>query len=141
MWTCDGQYRIPYGQKVKGLVDIFAAKNIHTGKRHYKFYGWKNSFTVIDFIDWLLKEAYPNENVYIIHDGWSAHRSKTFRAYADLQQRLHMVPLPTCCSWMNEIERDFSRIQNEVLDNSNFGSPREAITTISAFFEKELNSC
>lgn len=140
MWTCNEKYRVPYGQKVKGLVDIFAAKNVHTGKRHYKFYDWKNSFIVIDFIDWILKDVYPDRDVYVIHDGWSAHRSRAFRAYADLQPRLHMVPLPTCSSWMNDIERDFSRIQREVLDNSDFGSAMEAINTISAFIEKELNS-
>jgi len=41
---------------------------------------------------------------------------------------------------MNDIERDFSRIQKEVLDNRNFGSAREAISALSAFIEKELNS-
>jgi len=140
MWTGEKNYRIPYGQKVRGLVDLFAVKNIHTGKRHYKFYDWKNSFIVIDFIDWILKDVYPDNDIYIIHDGWSAHRSNAFRSYADLQPRLHLVPLPTCSSWMNDIERDFSRIQNEVLDNSNFDSTRDAINTISVFIEKELNS-
>jgi hypothetical protein len=50
-----------------------------------------------------------------------------FYAYADLQLRLHLVPLPTCSSWMNPIEQDFSRIQRDVLDNSNFSCPKEAM--------------
>jgi hypothetical protein len=41
---------------------------------------------------------------------------------------------------MNSIERIFSRIQVEVLDNSDFQSSLEAIYTVSAFLEKELNS-
>jgi hypothetical protein len=41
---------------------------------------------------------------------------------------------------MNAIERIFSRIQVEVLDNSDFQSPLEVIYTVSAFLEKELNS-
>jgi len=133
-------YHIPYKQKVKGLVDIFAAKNVHSGKRHCKFYMWKNSFTVIDYVDWLLRVVYPENDIYLIHDNWSAHKSNAFRAYADLQPRLHLVPLPTTCSWMNEIERDFSRLQREVLDNSNFESPKQSMKVISEFFEKELNS-
>ena len=136
----DNNYYTPYKQKIKGLIDIFAAKNIHNGNRHYKFYTWKNSFIVIDFVDWLVRKVYPDKEVYLIHDNWSPHKSNTFYAYIDLQPRLHLVPLPTTCSWMNDIERDFSRLQREVLDNSNFENPKQAMERISDFFEKELNS-
>jgi len=139
-WSKEKQYRIPYSQSVKGLFDIFAAQNIHTGRRLHRFYSWKNSFIVIDFIHWLLYAIYPDKEVYIILDGWSAHRSNMFFAYADLQPRLHLVPLPTCSSWMNPIERDFSHIQRDVLDNSNFSYPREAMNMVSDYIEKELNS-
>ena len=125
---------------MKGLFDIFAVKNIHNEKRHYRFYSWKNSFIVIDFIEWLLYQVYPDKEVYIILDGWSAHRSNMFFAYADLQPRLHLVPLPTCSSWMNPIERDFSHIQRDVLDNSDFSCPTEVMNMVSDYFEKELNS-
>lgn len=125
---------------MKGLVDIFAVKDIHTGKRKYRFYDWKNSFIVIDFVEWLLREIYPEKEIYLILDGWSAHKSSNFRAYCDLQPRLHLVPLPKCASWMNDIERDFARIQKEVLDNSNFSSPRELINKVSSFFDNVLNS-
>jgi hypothetical protein len=63
-----------------------------------------------------------------------------FFAYADLQPRLHLIPLLTCSSWMNDIERDFSHIQRDVLDNSDFSCPREVMNMISAYIEKELNS-
>lgn len=139
-WTKKKNYRTPYAQKIKGIFDIFAAKNIHTEKRHYKFYSWKNSFIVIDFIDWLLHTVYPNVDIYLIRDGWSAHRSNAFYAYADLQPRLHIVPLPTCSSWMNPIERDFSHIQRDVLNNSDFESAKECMNIVSDYFEKELNS-
>ena len=139
-WSKDKHYYTPYAQKVKGLFDIFAVKNIHTDKRHYRFYSWKNSFIVIDFIDWLLHTVYPDNDLHLIIDGWSAHRSHAFFAYADLQPRLHLAPLPTCSSWMNDIERDFSHIQRDVLDNSYFESARECMNMISDYFEKELNS-
>ena len=140
IWTTEDHYRIPYNQRVNGLFDLFAAKNIHTNKRHYRFYTWKNSFIVIDFINWLLHTIYPTNELYMIIDGWSAHKSHALHAYADLQPRLHLVPLPTCSSWMNDIERDFAHIQRDVLDNSNFSCPQEAMEVISAYIEKELNS-
>lgn len=139
-WINGKYYFIPYSQKVKGIFDIFAAKNVHTGKIHYKFYSWKNSFIVIDFLNYLLHEVYPDKHIYIILDGWSAHRSNAFYAYVDLQPKLHIVPLPTCCSWMNPIERVFSRIQRDVLNNSDFSNPHQVMNLISHYIEKELNS-
>ncbi len=67
-------------------------------------------------------------------------RQTRFMLITDLQPRLHLAPLPTCSPWMNDIERDFSHIQHDVLDNSNFGSARECMKIISDYFEKELNS-
>jgi transposase len=135
-----GRYFVPYKQKVKALFDLFMVVNLHTGERQYRFYEWKNSFIVIDFFEWLLREVYPNQDVYIILDTWSAHKSNAIKAYIGLQARLHLVYLPTCSSWMNEVERDFSRIQREVLDNSNFNTPQEAREVITQFIEKELKS-
>jgi transposase len=132
------KYRIPYHQKVKGLYDIFVVKNVHTGKRHFRFYDWKNSFIVIDFFEWILREIYPVENVYIILDGWSAHKSQAIKAFVDLNSRLKLAYLPSCSSWMNPIERDFSRIQAEVLDNSDFATPKQSMEVVSAFIQKEL---
>jgi transposase len=140
-WGRDKQYRIPYNQKVKGLFDILAVKNVHTGERHYQYYDWKNSFIVIDFIEWLSTAIYPENELYFILDNWSAHRSNAFGAYIDLHPRVHPVYLPTTASWMNDVERDFSRIQKEVLNNSDFNSPREVMNMVSSFFEDVLNSC
>lgn len=139
-WQTGRHYYTPYNQKVKGMFDIFAAKNVHSGDRHYRFYLWKNSFIVIDFIEWLANEIYPNKDLYIILDGWSAHRSHVFNAYVDLHSRIHPVYLPTCSSWLNDIEKDFSKIQKDVLNNSNFESRLEVVNAVSLYFENVLNS-
>ncbi len=91
-------------------------------------------------MEWLLNTIFHKEDIYIILDGWSVHKSNAVKTFVALNPRLHLVPLPSCSSWMNSIERIFSRIQVEVLDNSDFQSSLEAIYTVSAFFEKELNS-
>ena len=139
-WDSNKHYRISYNQKVNGLFDIFAVKNVHTRERHYRYYDWKNSFIVIDFIDWLSTNVYPDKEIYLILDNWSAHRSNAFNAYVDLHPRIHPVYLPTTASWINDIERDYSRIQKEALNNSNFDSPKEAMSMISFFFKNILNS-
>jgi len=41
---------------------------------------------------------------------------------------------------MNPIERDFSHIQRDALDNSDFPCPKETMDMVSDYIEKELNS-
>lgn len=132
-------YHIPYGQKVKGICDLFAAKNIHNEKIHYEFYDWKNSFIVIDFLKKLLK-IYSKENLYIIWDGWSAHTSSMTQAFIDLNPKINIIPLPTRASWLNPIERDFSSIQRFVLNNSDFKTVNEIMEAIKVHITKELSS-
>jgi len=132
-----GYYHIPYGQKVKGICDLFTARNVHTGKRHYWFYDWKNSFIVIEVLEKLLF-IYPDKYIYIIWDGWSAHTSHATQVFLDLHPRIKILPLPTRASWLNPVERDFSMIQRFVLNNSDFQSVREAMGAIGEYIEKEL---
>lgn len=124
---------------MKGICDLFTARNIHTGKRHYWFYDWKNSFIVTEVLEKLL-DIYPNEEIHIIWDGWTAHTSNHTMAFVDLHPRIKILPLPTRASWLNPVERDFSSIQRFLLNNSNFQNVREGMEAIGTFIEKELCS-
>lgn len=137
-YVFNGHYHTPYGQRVRGVCDLLAARNVHTGEIVYKFYDWKNSYTVCEFLKCLLDE-YEGQDVCIIWDGWSAHHSNFTQAFIDLQSRLHILPLPTRASWLNPIERDFSRIQRFVLNNSNYETVQETINAITNYIEKELS--
>lgn len=134
-WTQEECF-IPSIQKVKGLFNLIAARDIHTSDFHYRFYDFKNSFVVIDMFEHLLK-CYPGKELYVILDNWSCHKSEAVKAFVDLNERLHLVYLPFCASWLNDVERDFIRIEKEVLRNSNFQSVREAMVAIDDFVENE----
>lgn len=133
-WTNERHYRVSTNQEVKGLFNLFAARNVHTGDFHYKFYDFKNSFVVIDFFEYLLK-IYTDKHIYIILDNWSAHRSNVLSAFVDVTQRITLVFLPFSASWLNDIERDFSMIERDVLRNSNFSSVRETMEAITKYVE------
>lgn len=115
------------------------ARDLHNGKRHYTFYDWKNSFIVTQFLENLL-EVYPDKDIYIIWDGWSAHRSEHTKMFLDLHPRIKILPLPTRASWLNPVERDFSTIQRFLLNNSNFQTTKELMSATELFIEKELCS-
>ena len=134
-----GYYHTPYSQKVKGLCNLFAARNIHTGEIHYQFYDWKNSYIVTEFLE-EIRESYPGKTLYIIWDGWSAHRSAHIQNYLSLHPEVQILPLPTRASWLNPIERDFGQIQRFVLNNSNFETVTETINAVGKYIEKELST-
>jgi len=134
-----GYYHIPYGQKTKGICDLFIARNLHTGERHYSFYDWKNSFIVTEFLEMLLS-IYEGVWIYIIWDGWSAHRSQHTQMFLDLHPRIKILPLPTRASWLNPVERDFGTIQRFFLNNSDFESVTELMNKAGVFIQKELCS-
>lgn len=112
-----------------------AGLNIETGKVHYWFYDWKNSFVVIECFEKLLEE-YPGKEVYLILDNWSAHKSYDVKVWNALHPRLHLAFLPSNASFLNKIERVFGFLSRDVLQNSNFKTVREAMENISTYFDK-----
>lgn len=114
-----------------------AGINVRTGKIHYWFYDWKNSFVVIECLEKLLEE-YSGKEIYVIMDNWSAHKSHDVKVWNTFNPRMHLVYLPSSASFMNMIERVFSRLDYDVLQNSNFQSVREAIESIDLYFNKEV---
>lgn len=138
LWTTAKHFFTPYAQKVKGILDFFMVRNVHSGEKHYKFYDWKNTFIVNDFLEELLHVVYPNKILHVILDNWSCHKSGALHAFAAFEPRLQLHYLPTCSSWMNPVERDFALIQQDVLDTSNFQHPLETIQRIAGYIEKEL---
>lgn len=113
-----------------------AGINVRTGKIHYWFHDWKNSFVVIECLEKLLVE-YPEKEVYAIMDNWSAHKSHDVKVWNDLHPRMHLVYLPSSASFMNMIERVFSRLDYDILQNSNFANVKEAMESIELYFNKE----
>jgi transposase len=115
-----------------------AAINIHTGDIHYWFYDWKNCFIVIECFEDLLKK-YPDKDIYVIVDCWSAHRAYVTKIWNFFHPRLKIVFLPTNASWMNMIERVFSKFYKDILQNCKFNSVREAMNRIIYYFKNELS--
>lgn len=136
VYTKEKKVFYPSKQKVKGLLEMPAGINIKTGKVHYWFYDWKNSFIVIECLEKLLIE-YPSKEIYVIMDNWSAHKSHNVKVWNIFHERIHLIYLPSNASFLNKIERVFGFVSKNVLQNSNFNSVREAMNRISNYFEKE----
>ena len=137
-YTKKKKIKYPAKQKVKGLLEMPAAINIHTGDIHYWFYDWKNSFIVIECFEDLLRK-YPYKDIYVIIDCWKAHTSYAIRVWNFFHPEFHLVYTPTKASWMNMIERVFGKFERDILQNSNFQTVKEAMSRISNYFDNGLS--
>ncbi len=113
-----------------------AAINIHTGEILYWFHDWKNSFIVIQCFEDLLQK-YPELDIYVIVDNWSAHTSYAIRIWKFFHPQFHIIYTPTNASWMNMIERVFSKMEKELIRNSNFQTVREMMHAVEYYFQNE----
>jgi transposase len=136
VYTKKKKVNVPAKQKVKGLLEMPAAINIHTDEIHYWLFDWKNSFVVIQCFEDILRK-YPDKEIYLILDCWKAHTSYAIRIWNFFHPRFHLVYTPTKASWMNRIERVFSKFEKELLKNSNFQTVKEAMAAITFYFENE----
>jgi len=136
VYTKEKRVFYPAKQKTKGLLEMPAAINVHDGTIHYWFFDWKNAFIIIQCFEELLQN-YPNKDIFVIVDNWRAHTCYAVRVWAFFHPRFHLVFLPTNSSWMNMIERVFSKFDKDILQNSNFSSVQEAMNRIDCYFKNE----
>ena len=90
VYTKEKKIKVPAKQKVRGLLEMPAAINIHTGEIHYWFFDWKNSFIVIECFEDLIGR-HPDKDIYVILDNWGAHKSYVIKVWNFFHPRLHLV--------------------------------------------------
>ena len=106
-----------------GVVDLFAALEIATGKVTHAF---SASHTAGDFLRFMKKVArtYPNQALHVVLDNSSTHNTEEIRAWLGDHQRIHFHYTPTSASWLNQIEGFFGILAKQSLSVTDFASRR-----------------
>lgn len=126
--------RLSHEYKRNGTASLLAALEVHSGKVLGQSIRRSNSDSFIRFLRRLLKE-YPEQDLYVIVDNASSHRSKKTRTWAAKQPRLHLVYTPTHASWLNQIEIFFNILTRKVIRRGIFKSRQELVQRLMAFIE------
>lgn len=86
---------------------------------------------LIRFLEWLFLEIYPNDNLILVMDNDSAHRSKSMRAFLSLfEHRVLVIWLPTYSPDMNLIERFWKHLKQRVTANRLFATVADMLEAI-----------
>ena len=126
--------RLSHEYKRNGTASLLAALEVHSGHVRGQAIRRNTSETFIRFLRGLLN-AYPHQDLHVIVDNGSSHRSKKTRAWVEKQKRLHLVYTPTHASWLNQIEIFFGILTRKVLRRGIFKSRRELVQRLMTFIQ------
>ena len=106
-----------------GICNVLLAYNIDTGQRHLKVMTTKTKADYTNFMQWLVKEHYPNETkIKLVQDNFGTHsygafyENLPFEDARQLKNKLEFHFTPKHGSWLNMAEMEFSSLSRQCLD-------------------------
>ena len=108
-----------------GTLSLYAALDVKTGKVHGKTAAHHTSAEFVDFLGQVVGLCRPQQEIHIILDNLSAHKSKTVAAFLEQHPQVKLHFTPTYSSWLNQVEIWFARIEREVISRGVFTSVKD----------------
>jgi len=108
--------------KRNGTLSLYAALNTQTGKVQGKTAARHTSQEFVEFLEQVVGSCEPGQEIHIILDNLSAHKTKKVDAFLAAHPRVALHFTPTYSSWLNQVERWFSKLQRDVIARGVFPS-------------------
>jgi transposase len=108
-----------------GTLSLYAALNTRTGSVLGMPVEKHNSAAFVAFLEGLLASLPRRQEVHVILDNLSAHKSRRVKQFLADHPRLHFHFTPTYASWLNQVEIWFSKIERDVIARGVFTSVRD----------------
>jgi transposase len=118
-----------------GTLSLYAALNPRTGKVHGAPVEQHNSAAFVAFLEHLLACVPRRQEVHVILDHLSAHKSRLVHRFLAEQPRLHFHFTPTYSSWLNQVELWFSKIERDVIARGVFTSVRDLARKLMRYIQ------
>jgi transposase len=108
-----------------GTLSLYAALDVKTGKVHGKTAVRHTSEEFVAFLDEVVALCAPDQEVHVIADNLSAHKTAKVAAFLEAHPRVQLHFTPTYSSWLNQVEIWFARIEREVIARGVFTSVKD----------------
>jgi transposase len=114
--------RQTHDYKRHGTTTLFAAFNILNGKVIGSCLPRHRSKEFIRFLNHLEREVPPDQDVHLIMDNYSTHKSTAVQRWLKpkKRRRFHFHFTPTSSSWLNQVERLFGLITERMIRRGTF---------------------
>lgn len=121
-----------------GTTTLFAALDVANGRVLSQFQERHRAEEFIQFLDEIDAQTPTCLDVHVIVDNYSAHKTVEVEAWLAEHPRFTMHFTPTGSSWLNMVERVFSKLTEERIRRGAFRSVEELETAIESWLD-ELN--
>lgn len=108
-----------------GTLSLYAALEVKTGKVHGKTAERHTSDEFVDFLGQIVSLCRPGQEIHIIADNLSAHKTKKVAAFLEQHPQVKLHFTPTYSSWLNQVEIWFARIERDVIARGVFTSVKD----------------
>src|SRR5579864_1380459 len=105
-----------------GTLSLYAALDTKTGRVHGKTAARHTSADFVDFLGEVVSQCRPRQEVHIILDNLSAHKTQAVRNFLDAHPQVRLHFTPTYSSWLNQVELWFAKIERDVIARGVFTS-------------------
>lgn len=108
-----------------GTLSLYAALDTKTGSVLGRTTDSHTSEEFISFLEELIAGQPEGQEIHVILDNLSAHKSKRVKEFLDAHPQLHFHFTPTYSSWLNQVELWFSKIERDVIARGVFTSVKD----------------
>src|SRR5438874_5697167 len=124
--------RHTHDYKRHGVVDLFAALEIATGKVTHRV---TESHTATDFLTFMkaVVRRYPGRELHVILDNSSTHGTPEVKTWLADNPLVRFHYTPTSASWLNQVEGFFGILGKQSLGISDFHSKRALRDHLKAY--------
>ena len=114
--------RQTHDYKRHGTTTLFAAFNILNGKVIGSCLPRHRAQEFVKFLNHLEKEVPPDQEIHLIMDNYSTHKSAAVQRWLrpKRRRRFHFHFTPTSSSWLNQVERLFGLITDRMIRRGTF---------------------
>jgi transposase len=105
-----------------GTLSLYAALDVKTGKVQGKTAERHTSEAFIDFLERLVSSCQPRQEIHIILDNLSAHKTAKVAEFLERNSNVKLHFTPTYSSWLNQVEIWFARLERDVIARGIFTS-------------------
>jgi transposase len=119
-----------------GTLSLYAALNTQTGAVHGKTAPRHTSQEFVAFLTELLTKVPKRQELHLILDNVSAHKTAGVDAFLQRHPRVHLHFLPTYSSWLNQVELWFAKIERDLIHRGVFTSVRALSKRIMRYIRK-----
>jgi len=108
-----------------GTLSLYGALDTQSGAVFGKTAVRHTSAEFVAFLGDLIASQPAGQEIHVIADNLSAHKSKRVAAFLTANPNLHMHFTPTYSSWLNQIELWFAKIERDVIARGIFTSVKD----------------